>query len=196
MPGIDIGREMSLPMEQIIGGPLQAIVKAQALAASTTADFIQTVGLQPSTTGGATTYTARTVDFSFTRKTPNASGGAVVTENVNLSVPLLTILPVPFIRVEEATIDFEANVASSTLDTTESKFGISASASGGFFGARFSVNATYSRASTHKNEVTKSATLNVHVKAVQDKIPAGLETVLQILQTAISETKQATGTPP
>ena len=42
---INIGREMALPMERIIGGPLQAVIKAQTMAASETANFINNVGL-------------------------------------------------------------------------------------------------------------------------------------------------------
>jgi Protein of unknown function (DUF2589) len=189
---INIGQEMALPMEQIIGGPLQAVVKAQALAASSTVDFIQQVGLNPpAAIGGA--QTARTVDFSFTRRVPareDDDGGAsdvLTTETVQLTVPLLTIVPVPFIRVKEATIDFEAQVSSSTLNTTDSTFGVSAEASGGFWGVKFSVKASYTRNTKSSDQVNRSSTLKVHVYAVQDEIPAGLDRVLTILQTAIDD---------
>lgn len=181
-----IGQEMALPMEQIIGGPLQAVIKAQSMAASTTADFITKVGLTPAGGGGGSK--ARTVDFSFDRKRTD-DAGTVSTETVNLSVPLLTILPVPFIRVQEALIDFQCTVASSTIDTSKTQFGLDASASGGFFGVDFSVSASYSTESTHRSEVTRTATLKVQVKAVQDQMPAGLAKVLDILQTAITDSK-------
>src|SRR5262245_65903554 len=100
---INIGREMALPMEQIIGGPLQAIVQAQALAASSTAEFNQSVGL----VNDKGTLSARTVDFKFQRRIPSTTNGnppvdEIRTEEVSLTVPLLTIVPVPFIRVSEA----------------------------------------------------------------------------------------------
>ncbi|HNY31218.1 MAG TPA: DUF2589 domain-containing protein [Fibrobacteria bacterium] len=186
-----IGREMALPMEQIIGGPLQAIVKAQSLAANTTAEFITTVGLE--TVSGVTK--ARTVGFSFDRKKIGETG-TETTETVNLNVPLLTIIPIPFIRVEEATIDFSCTVASSNIDTSKSNFGINASVSGGFWGVKASLNTSFSMESTHKSEVTRTATLKVQVKAVQDKVPAGLEKILEILQTAITDgTGTAAATP-
>jgi hypothetical protein len=193
---INIGQEMALPMEQIIGGPLQAVVKAQALAASSTVDFIQQVGLNPAQGGGGN-QTARTVDFSFQRRVPareEDGGGAsdvLTTETVQLTVPLLTIVPVPFIRVKEATIDFEAQVSSSTLNTTDSTFGISAEASGGFWGVKFSVKASYTRNTKTSDQVNRSSTLKVHVYAVQDEIPAGLDRVLTILQTAIDDGVEA-----
>src|SRR5687768_10724681 len=36
-----------LPLEHIIGSPMQAAIKAQALAARTTVEFIKEVGLKP-----------------------------------------------------------------------------------------------------------------------------------------------------
>jgi hypothetical protein len=185
-----IGREMALPMEQIIGGPLQAIVKAQSMAANTTADFITNVGLEKV---GETTK-ARTVAFSFDRKKVTDTGTESM-ETVSLNVPLLTIVPVPFIRVEEATIDFSCTVASANIDTTQSNFGIAAKVSGGFWGVKASLNTSFSTESTHKSEVTRTATLKVQVKAVQDKIPAGLEKILEILQTAITDSSSAAPSP-
>jgi hypothetical protein len=187
---INIGREMALPMEQIIGGPLQAIIQAQALAASATAEFIQSVGLVAGQNGQ---LTARTVDFKFQRKIPGTqtTNGNTVdiikTEEVSLQVPLLTIVPVPFIRVQEATIDFEAKVSSSTLNQTDTQLGVSAEASGGFWGVKFSVKASYSKQSKFQDQVNRSATLTVNVKAVQDEIPAGLARVLDILETAVND---------
>ena len=190
---VNIGREMALPMEQIIGGPMQAIVKAQALSASTTVDFIQNVGLA---TDGENGLVARAVDFSFQRpispdetdETWDESG--VSKETVNLSVPILAIVPTPWIRVEEATIDFEAKVSSSTLSQSKSNFGVSASASGGFWTVNYSVKASYSRQSKFRDQVNRSSTISVHVKVVQDEQPAGLAKVLDILETAITDTTE------
>jgi hypothetical protein len=62
---------------------------------------------------------------------------------VQMSVPLLTIVPVPFIRIEEATIDFECKVSSSTLETSAHNFGVESSFKGGFWGVKFSVNSVH-----------------------------------------------------
>ena len=134
------------------------------------------------------------VSFSFNRKKPvqagegGAAADAVNTESVELTVPLLTIVPIPYIRIEHATIDFECKVSSSTLDTSQHNIGVEAKASGGFWGVRFSVKASYSYQKTHRDQVDKSATLKVHVRAVQDEMPGGLTRMLEILETAINDT--------
>lgn len=185
---INVGQEMALPMEQIIGGPLQAVIKAQALAASSTVDFIQQVGLNPPGAGGA--QTARTVQFSFDRRVPDTdeTGGDVVrVETVDLNVPLLTVVPVPFIRIATTDINFECQVSSSTVNSSEHTFGVSAQASGGFWGVSVGVKSSYSYNSKSTDTVNRAATLKVDVHAVQDEMPAGLDRVLTILQTAITD---------
>jgi hypothetical protein len=181
-----IGQEMALPLDQLIGAPLQAVIKAQATAANTTANFITSVGM----TKTGQDYKARTVSFSFDRQKVTATG-ATTTETVNLNVPFLTILPVPFIRIQQATIIFDAKVSSTTIDTSKTNFAIDASASGGFFGFDFSVNTSFSTTSTHSNEVDRSANLHVEVIAVKDKMPEGLAKILNILQTAITDSAAA-----
>ena len=186
---INIGREMALPMEQIIGGPLQAVIKAQTMAAAETAAFINNVGLVDDGTGK---LTAQTVEFSFTRKVPAESDDdppvdEIQEETVHLNVPLLTIVPVPFIRVEEATIDFECKVSSSTLEASKHKAGVAAEVKGGVWGVSISVKASYSYEKVRRDQVDRSATMKVHVKAVQDDMPAGLGRILDILETAVND---------
>src|SRR5262245_557147 len=188
---INIGQEMALPMEQIIGGPLQAVVKAQALAASTTVDFIQTVGLEPAAAPGDV-QTTRRVTFSFERRVPDtddAGDDVVRDETVTLNVPLLTIVPIPFIRIEHADVRFECTVSSTTLNTTDTTFGVSAEASGGFWGVKLAVKSNFTYNSKTSDTVNRSATLKVDVHAVQDEIPKGLEKILNILQTAIDDSQ-------
>lgn len=53
----------SIPFETIIGAPLDACIKAQALAAQTSANFIKEVGLQD--TNGDGMQEAINVSFTF-----------------------------------------------------------------------------------------------------------------------------------
>lgn len=184
---INIGREMALPLEQIIGGPLQAVVQGQVLAANATADFIQQVGLLGDSSDQ---QRVRTVDFKFRRTRPSVSGDnqdEIKTEEVTLNVPLLTILPVPFIRIEEAEIDFEAKVSSITTNQTSTAFGVAVGAS--VFGGKLRINVNYSQSAKFSDQVNRAATLGVKVRAVQDETPAGLAKVLEILETAITDSE-------
>jgi Protein of unknown function (DUF2589) len=69
-------------------GPLTAVIKAQAMAAQSTADFIKSVGLDENN---------NVVNIDFDYEAVNTTTGEKYTNT--LTVPLLTIIPIPFIRV-------------------------------------------------------------------------------------------------
>ncbi|HRI63737.1 MAG TPA: DUF2589 domain-containing protein [Polyangium sp.] len=179
----------ALPFESLIGGPLKAAISAQALAAKTTWEFIKEVGLWDDPKTGE--KKAVNVTFMYQR------GG----ETVNLVVPLLTIVPIPYIAVDKITIDFMANISASassvseqtTAETTEGGGGGTAKVGWGPFSANVDFHANYSSKkdskSSQDSRYSVEYTMNVHVAASQSSMPAGLGAVLNILQGSITEAK-------
>ncbi len=116
-----------------------------------------------------------------------------VYQDMTLQVPLLTIVPIPFIRV--ATTDIELNVKiNSIYNTEESKdtnvnAGMSASASFGGFFARGNVNinasVSHQKKTSSTEEVKKEYSLNIKIHAVQDEVPVGMSRILDILEESI-----------
>jgi hypothetical protein len=98
----------ALELDQIVGSALAAVIKAQGLAASQLASFIESVGFEPAATGQAPK--ARSFSFSFTRSELDKTTGALVQRQVTAEVPVLSILPVPAIAIDEATLDFELKI--------------------------------------------------------------------------------------
>ena len=99
----------AIPFGTIIGGPLKACIEAQALAAQTTWEFIQNVGLNidPETKEKK----AVNVTFQFIQNG----------EMVQLNVPLLTIVPIPYIAINTVDISFKANITASASSKDESE---------------------------------------------------------------------------
>jgi hypothetical protein len=133
-------------------------------------------------------------------------------DEMQLEVPILTMLPIPFIRVEEGEIDFHAKITSMEYTRVGSKFkgstgfeyksSTSGSAGGGTgvitslfakssakvkysSSVNFKVNASYQRTSRQGSKVDKTYQLGVKIKITQDEIPAGMEKLLGILEDAI-----------
>lgn len=203
----------ALPLEHVIGSPLVAAIKAQALAANTTVDFIKEVGLKPralesgeteadldEVTGesGQPGLEARYVDFKFDRVieeeevTPPTAPSTTPTKTTKFSVvpskvtvPLLAIVPIPYIRISDMTIDFEFHIKD--IDTresnTERKISTKAKVGGWFY--KVSVKGSYSNRTVNKRETDRRTTLKITVNAVQDQIPEGLGKVLDILNEAM-----------
>jgi hypothetical protein len=281
-PGNEIS---SLDFKNIIGGPLIAVVEAQAQAALSTVNYIKSVGfdadgkvvnvsfLYPkevypyrpgnkgqvvqinNLVGGAGYSTAPSVTFSaapasgrtatgtavisggvvtgilitdpgegytgnptVTIGTPPAvaaaaAGGGTPTppapatattvigtdapkeavyREMELKVPILTMLPIPYLRIEEVTIDFNVKINSMETYSSSDELNIGGSLEfqqgWGSGSVKLNVSASYKRTTAAGTQVERTYDMAVHVRAVQDETPGGLENILGILEQAVVST--------
>ena len=171
----------AIPFGSMIGGPLNACIEAQAMAAQTSWQFIQEVGLNTNPDTGQ--KEAVNVSFQFVQN------GRVV----QLNVPLLTIVPIPYIAIHDIDINFKANISASSSSVNEQSSssaldaGAEASigAKWGPFHMDAKMKANYSSKkdskATQESKYSVEYTMDVAVKAGQDSMPAGLAKVLELL---------------
>lgn len=171
----------AIPFGSMIGGPLNACIEAQAMAAQTSWQFIQEVGLNTNPDTGQ--KEAVNVSFQFVQN------GRVV----QLNVPLLTIVPIPYIAIHDIDINFKANISASSSSVSEqsssSALDVGAEASigakWGAFHMDAKMKANYSSKkdskATQESKYSVEYTMDVVVKAGQDSMPAGLAKVLELL---------------
>lgn len=171
----------AIPFSSLIGGPLNACIEAQAMAARRTWEFIQEAGLEVDPETGE--KKAVNVTFLFMQ------GGRMM----QLDVPLLTIVPIPYIAIHDVDISFKASISASTSAATEQSestgMGGDLSLNGGvklgLFHVDAKLNANYSSKkdskATAESKYCVEYTMDVAVKAGQDSMPAGLAKILEIL---------------
>jgi len=183
--GEGFGRELgNLDFKSIIGGPMQAVIQAQATSSKTTVDFIHEVGFQE--INGA--QFVRSVSFYYSK----LDNGTVT--NYTLTLPFILMMPIPYIEIEELIIDF--NVKLNSVDKNEQS---SASTTYGEISGRYgwwssvSFKAGWSTQSNSKytGEVKREYSLAVHVEASQAGMPKGTERILDILESVIREVPKA-----
>lgn len=167
----------------VIGAPLQAAIKAQAMAARSTWEFIQEVGLNTDEDGNKT---AVNVEFVYQKDG----------EMVRLLVPLLTIVPIPCIVVTDIEVNFKASInaeASQSTAVSESEdlsgsLGVQTKIGWGPFSVSADFKASYSSKkdskATQDSRYSVEYTQDVRVRAEQADMPQGLSTVLGILSSA------------
>ena len=175
----------AIPFGSIIGGPLKACIEAQAMAAQTSWQFIQEVGLNTDPNTGK--KEAVNVSFEFLQN------GRMV----QLNVPLLTIVPIPYIAIHDIDINFKANISASSSSVSEQSSSSALDASAevtaglkvGPFHMDAKMNANYSSKkdskATQESKYSVEYTMDVAVKAGQDSMPAGLAKVLELLGSAL-----------
>lgn len=175
-------RLAAIPFGALIGGPMNAAIQAQTSAAHSTVDFVTSVGFDDKNK-------VRNITFIY------GEGN----DEQTLQVPLLTILPIPFIRIDDMTIQFKASMSQSTeagsSDTTSTskQAKIEGSASYWFVKAKMSASISSKKdsTSTRNSKYAVEYTIDVNVHAVQDDMPAGMAKVLNLLTESI-ERKQET----
>ncbi|MDZ8188022.1 MAG: DUF2589 domain-containing protein [Nostoc sp. ChiSLP02] len=179
-----------IPFSSLIGAPLNAAIEAQAKAAKSTVDFINAVGL----TGPEHDRRPIQVEFLY-----YANG-----RETKLVVPLLTIVPIPYLAIDELDIRFKANIKaeastyqednSSTEDSSKKEIG--GGVGWGPWRAKANFNANYSSKkdskATQQSKYSVEYTMDVHVHAGQEDMPAGLAKVLGILEQSIAPTQAYT----
>ncbi len=171
-----------LPFNNLIGGPLNACILAQAEAAQTTVNFIQDVGLSQNEDGN---MEAVYVYFNFVQNGRKAT----------VSVPLLTILPIPYIAINTVDINFKATVngmeSESLANNTssEGKLDVNRTSKGWFKKSTTTLQTSYSTKrdskSTSDSSFSVEATIDVAVHAAQDSMPAGMAKILEMLGAAM-----------
>ena len=191
-----IGDELSsIDFQAMIGGPLSAVVKAQADAAVTSVDFIKAVGFDTDDEGNVTAPIMITFVYKKAiEKVADDGTVSIEVEPFNLTVPFLTMLPIPFIRIEETKIDFNAKIVSVQERKSTSSHGLDtelkAKAGWGWGSASLKVNYSYQKSTTAGAKVERTYSLGVHVRAIQDELPAGTERLLGILENLVQEVPQ------
>ena len=145
------GKFSALPMESLIGGPLQAAATAQGTLANITSDFITNVGLEKDGEG----LKARTVAFNYQKPVKNTTtdkdGNTTETwekQEMSLDVPLLSIVKSPNLQVKEVDINFNMEVKASSASTNENEQKASVSASWKGWGAKVKFHGSVSNKNT------------------------------------------------
>lgn len=194
-----IGDELSsLNFEAMIGGPLNAVIKAQAASAVTSVDFIKAVGFDSDADGNITGPTMVSFQYQKPVETTKDDGTTeIVAKDYKLTVPFLTMLPIPFIRVEETTIDFNAKITAVNESSSTSSHGLDAElkakAGWGWGSASLKVNYSYKKSTSSNAKVERTYSMQIHVRAVQDELPAGTDRLLGILENCIKEVPAEAG---
>jgi hypothetical protein len=175
------------PLSAIVGAPLHAAIEAQANAASASVDFIRQVAFE-SEEGGTTRSSGRVRKLVFYFEQPREEGG---TQPVRVEVPLITLVPLPYVRIDELDVDFKVSVGAvepaqgahaATGSPEESLDYLSP-------GSRVQLAANLSSKrdsqSTRTSRYAVETTMDFHLHAVQDDIPSGMQHLLSVLAEAI-----------
>ena len=171
-----------LPMESLIGGPLQAACDAQTMLAGATARFIEEVGLVKE----GDKQVVRTVGFSFNRSANGDDGNGPASEKVEMNIPLLAMVKVPSLSIDLVDITFDMEVKSSeTQSEIDDKKGELEAEMGLQIGP-FSMKAKVKGSiSSHKENTRKSDNSAKYHDKFQKHVSAYLSQTVRMLHSSL-----------
>ncbi len=169
-----------LPIEWLVGGPLQALVQAHALISQSALQFIKEVGFESVERDESAPLEVRTLTFSYRHPVPDPSNpGQIVETLTHVKVPLLALVSPPAFKVERATIEFNVKV----LGVTSRR---QAELSTPALRLPFTIQGVYAPKSADSGQPgSQDATLSIKLALTKENIPEGVSLILRQMQDAI-----------
>lgn len=187
-----------LPIKALISAPLLAGAEANSKMAITQTQFLLSTCFNVTENGDSKDYDPIMINMTLTRSVIKADGSAGDPVKTRFDLPLLTIMPLNSLAVDNITVNFEMEVKSSFSNdketSTESEKAAEASFSAkvgfGCFSAEVSgsVSASSKSASSEKShyEKSNSARYEINAHAGQLPLPEGVTTIIQAFSQCIA----------
>lgn len=164
----ELARNSDISIGQLIAAPLKAAADAQLDLAKSTVEFIQTVGLEQDEAG---MDKVRNLHFNL-----SAMGKDGAEKNLQIQAPLLAIVPIPNLAVEEVDIGFQMEVTSARKDSGDSSE---------VEGQGVQICGQVSSQAANTRATNQSAKYQIQVKARKQENPEGLSRILDLMAQAV-----------
>jgi hypothetical protein len=193
-----------LPLKSLIAGPLDAATVANGKMARSQTQFMLSTCFE--NTGGD--LKPIMIKFTLTRSTIKADGTAGDPVPLTFELPLLTIIPLNSLAVDDVKVHFEMEVKSSNSKDNETsseqetaaKADITAKYNAGLFSVSVSGSVSHSSktnsSSKEHYEASNSAKYEIDVHAGQLPLPKGVTTIIDAFTQSIApiQLKDGAGT--
>src|SRR5258706_15888286 len=118
-----------------------------------------------------------------------AAAVAATNQTATITVPILSVVPIPFFSIDEMTIDFVAKITeaitASSRASSNSVKSASAQGQGGWGpvsgGFKAGMSSTHTSTSERSSKYQTELTMSIHVLASSESMPKGMGRVLDML---------------
>lgn len=196
-----------LPMKELIGAPLVAASQANNMMALSQTKFLLETCFKLEQAGDKEIHKPVMINMTVTRPVINADGSVAEPVETDFNLPLLTLIPINSLAVDEMNFSFEMEVKSSfatdsSSDKNEEKKnekGIGHTLDKGNVSAELtgSVAATEQSQNSESSNYKKSnaAKYEINAHAGQLPLPVGVTTIIETFSNAIAPIQLKDSTP-
>ena len=160
-----------LPIEDLIVSPIVGMAKGQAKLNDVTWKYINEVAFVTDKDGNTT---ARSLDVQMQRVMTDPTDGSQSVKTLYSKVPMLPLVPLPALAITSADISFTMEIKTSEVnkDSSDTAGSFSATASGGFWGMKYSATMSGSVATHKENTRSTDNSAKYEVKVHAEQLPA------------------------
>jgi hypothetical protein len=160
-----------LPIEDLIVSPIVGMAKGQAKLNDVTWKYINEVAFTKDENGK---NVARSLDVQMQRVMTDPTDGSQSVKTLYSKVPMLPLVPLPALAITSADIAFTMEVKTSEVnkDSSDTSGSFSATASGGFWGMKYSATMSGSVATHKENTRSTDNSAKYEVKVHAEQLPA------------------------
>ncbi|POE00633.1 DUF2589 domain-containing protein [Pectobacterium odoriferum] len=169
----------ALPLENMISGPLQAMINAQVQASKAYTDFLLSVCIQNNK--------AVAIQFDYDETLIDKSGVAKGVVTKTMRIPLIAAITHPIISIEEGTIDFELEVTQSESLSNDVGEDGNLAASLGWGAFKVKMAGRVSHKSTQTRTTDTRAKYSIHTQVKRQPAPEALMRVIDFLTDAATK---------
>ncbi len=185
----------AISFASLVGAQLTALIEAEAEAAETSAEFIENVGFEKDPNTGV--MKLRSVTFEMLRRDVDGK-----TRKHLISVPVLTLVPIPLLTIEEADLEFDLTVETIKTETSDERPSRPSAGRPAAPSAREALLARnvlvakrpkaqlitkFARTRKENSQTKTMADLNLKVRVAQSPFPLGIERLLNTADLSVED---------
>jgi len=167
----------NLDLESILGGPLQAVITAQAATARTTLDFINDIMFTTDELDG--TQQIRMTQFSHSV----IKNGSVL--NTAITLPLAVLFPYPFLEIEDVNIalNVKLNGVTNSQSSSQSSSALNVNNANNLMGFKAQVSTqSLEQTDDSTSQIQQDFSLAVKLHVTSSQLPKGMEKMLELFE--------------
>ncbi len=171
-----------MDLRQLIAAPLVATVEADALSTKKYLDHLFSVGFEPDETYPDRPGKMKYVTFSYREQGKEKT----------ISLPLMSLIPLPLLQVKEAEFDFDINIIDAITSQEEKSFSLvegevnESDEEESAFSLRASLSpSSGSGKSGSSSNQSMSANMKVKISMQQADVPGGLTNLLHLTNNSV-----------
>lgn len=171
---------VGLPIESLISKPFVAAARGQQELVSIYVDTVMGLTYHKDDSGNSSEE-INTLIIKANRPVINQDG-KMDSVPVQVEAPLLSLVPIPALTMDEVVVDFDMEVkATNTVENKEHAEAATKLGYKSWFGVTAEITGNITSDSTHKRTTDSSATYTIHARAVQQPQTEGMAKLTSIL---------------